>query len=92
MLQDFSKHCVQWESWEPLFNERLRGFLYTFLSHEEIDTDKEEFNFIAILQAWQSSNAEARQAETRNAIIFLEYEVAYKSLIARKKLTWEAVR
>lgn len=76
MLQDFSKHFVQWESWEHLSNERLRGLFYSFLSHEEIDPDKEELNFISILQAWQSLNAEARQAETRNVVIFLECEVA----------------
>lgn len=65
--------------------------MYSFLSHEEINPDKEELNFIVIVQSWQVLNAEARQVETRNAVILLECEVAYKFLIARKNLIWEAI-
>lgn len=56
------------------------------MSHEEINPDKEELDFIAILQAKQGLNAETREAKTRSGLIFLECEIAYKSLIARKKL------
>lgn len=53
------------------------------MSHEEINPDK-ELNFIAVLQAWKDWNAETGQAETRNAVIFLECDIACKSLLARK--------
>lgn len=56
------------------------------MSHEEINPDKEQLNFIAISQAWQDLNAETGQAETRNAVIFLECDIACKSLITRKKV------